>query len=117
VASRRKTPAFGLMLFVFLAFSLDSASANGERVRVPRPDGGAAYLTLNPGEVIDLSRGPVRFGPHPVLLQRVGAGWESRAVASGHTQVAVGSGAHAHTLVVFVTPTPSRQVGRRDLEW
>lgn len=109
---RRQAIAVVFMFAVLRAFSLDSAL-----VRLPPAGGGPAYLTLNPGEMVDLSPGPVRFGTHPVLLKRTGQGWEFRATASGHTQVIVGSGARKRAVVVFVTPTPSRQVGRLDLEW
>ena len=104
-------------VFVFLVLSLQSMGADGKLTRAPGSRTGQAYVTINTGEVVDLSPGPVSFGSHPALLRRTGNGWEYRAVVSGHTQLTVGSGGRARTVMVFVTPTPSRQVGRWDIEW
>jgi hypothetical protein len=114
---RRHALAVAFMLVFLRAFSLDSASGNSVVVRAPSLGDGPVYLTVNLGELIDLSPGPVCFGAYPVLLKRTGIEWEFRAVASGHTQVIAGSGAQKRTILVFVTPTPSRQVERLDLEW
>ena len=75
------------------------------------------YLTLNPGDQVDLSPGPVHFSGHPVLLKPTARKWLYRAAAPGHTKVRVGSPEHARTIVIFVAPTPSRQVSRHDLRW
>ncbi|MGO9308880.1 MAG: hypothetical protein ACLQDL_07660 [Spirochaetia bacterium] len=88
------------------AFSLGSGSGHA-----------LEYLTLNPGDVVDLCPGPVRFGTHPVLLKPTGNEGEFRAAIPGHTHVRVDTGPQERMVVVFVTPTQSRQVGRWDVEW
>jgi hypothetical protein len=97
------------------AFALDVQSHN-ERVSQTAASR-TEYCALNPGDVIDLSPGPVCFGEGPVLLQPTGKGWEYRATAPGHSQVWIGTGVREHVLLVFVTPIASRQVGRWDLNW
>ena len=75
------------------------------------------FLTLNQGELVDFTPGPVSFNGHPRLLSRVGTTQRYRAEEPGHTVVSVGSGKAAHNVFVFVSPLPSRQVGRSDLDW
>jgi hypothetical protein len=75
------------------------------------------FLTLNPGELVDFSPGPVSFNGHPKLLSPVGPTQRYRAVAPGHTVVSLGSGRARRSVYVFVSPLPSRQVGRSDLDW
>jgi hypothetical protein len=76
-----------------------------------------SYLTLNPGEVVDLAPGPVSFDGHPAILSRIGASWKFRAQVSGHTILSVGAGKAVRPVYVFVPPLPSRQVTRDDLDW
>ncbi len=75
------------------------------------------FLTLNPGDLVDLSPGPVSFAGHPALLQRDGKTERWRAVASGHTVVTVGRGKSRKTVYVFVPPVPSRQVENPAVDW
>ncbi len=79
--------------------------------------GARRYITLNPGETVDLSPGPVTFGGHPELLSRLGVTWKYRAKGSGHTVLTVGKGRTRHQVYLFVSPLPSRQVGREDVDW
>jgi hypothetical protein len=75
------------------------------------------FLTLNQGDVIDFSPGPVSVGRSQVL-RRIGATETWRAVqAGGRVVVAVGKGKAQRTVQVFVSPVPSVQVGRVDLDW
>ena len=78
---------------------------------------GARYLTLNPGDTVDLSPGPVSFGGHPELLSRLGLTWRFRAQAAGHTLLSVGKGRARRQVYLFVSPVPARQVGREDVDW
>jgi hypothetical protein len=75
------------------------------------------YLTLNPGDQVDLSPGPVDFGGHPELLSRLGRTSRYRAQGSGHTVLTVGKGGARHRVYLFVSPIPARQVDRGDLDW
>jgi hypothetical protein len=75
------------------------------------------FITLNAGDVLDLSPGPVSFGGHPELLSRIGSSWKFRAESGGHAVLSVGSGAALRRVFLFVTPMPSRQVTRNDLDW
>ena len=75
------------------------------------------YLTLNPGDVVDFTPGPVNLDGHPSILSRIGASWKFRAELSGHTVLRVGSGKSMHEVYVFIPPVPSRQVSRDDLDW
>ena|SRR5208337_4083296 len=75
------------------------------------------YLTMNPGETVDLSPGPVSFGGHPELLSRLGPTWRFQARGSGHTVLTVGKGRGRHQLYLFVSPFLSRQVSREDVDW
>ena len=79
--------------------------------------GARRYLTLNPGDTISLSPGPVNFGGHPELLARVGATWRFRAQGSGHTVLTVGKGRTRRLVYLFVSPLPSHQVTRDDVDW
>ena len=78
---------------------------------------GTRYLTLNPGDTVDLSPGPVSFGGHPELLARLGLTWRFRAQGAGHTLLTVGKGKARRQLYLFVSPVPARQVGREDVDW
>lgn len=78
---------------------------------------GARYLTLNPGDSVDLSPGPVSFGGHPELLSRVGLTRRFRVRGSGHTLLTVGKGKSARQVYLFVSPVPARQVSRSDVDW
>ena len=78
---------------------------------------GTQYLTLNPGDRIDLSPGPVSFGGHPELLSRIGLTWKFRARGAGHTLLTVGKGRATRQMYLFVSPVPARQVGREDMDW
>jgi len=75
------------------------------------------YLTLNPGDTVDLSPGPVSFGGHPELLSRLGLTWRFRAQGAGHTLLTVGKGKTKREMYLFVSPMPARQVGREDVDW
>ena len=75
------------------------------------------YLTLNPGDTVDLSPGPVTFGTHPELLSRLGQTSRYRAQGSGHTVLTLGRGRMRHQVYLFVSPLPARQVGREDVDW
>ncbi len=75
------------------------------------------YLTMNPGETVDLSPGPVTFGRHPELLSRIGVTSKYRAKGSGHTVLTLGKGRGRHQVYLFVSPLPSRQVSREDVDW
>jgi hypothetical protein len=75
------------------------------------------YLTLNPGDQVDLSPGPVNFGGHPELLSRLGLTWRYRARGAGHTVLTVGKGRTRRQVYLFVSPLPSRQVTREDVDW
>jgi hypothetical protein len=74
-------------------------------------------MTLNSGDILDLSPGPVDFGGHPELLSRIGSSWRFRAESGGHAVLSVGSGASRRRIFLFVAPMPSRQVTRTDLDW
>jgi hypothetical protein len=78
---------------------------------------GTRYLTLNPGDSVDLSPGPVNFGGHPELLSRIGLTWRFRARGAGHTLLTVGKGKTMRQVYLFVSPVPARQVGRTDVDW
>jgi len=78
---------------------------------------GKRYLTLNPGDTVDLSPGPVNFGGHPELLSRQGLTWKFRARGAGHTVLTVGKGRTRRQVYLFVSPLPSRQVSREDVDW
>jgi hypothetical protein len=89
---------------------------------VVNPNAGAKtaarrYLSLNPGDAVDLSPGPVSFGGHPELLSRLGLTWRFRAQGSGHTVLTVGKGRTRHQVYLFVSPVPARQVSRDDVDW
>jgi len=75
------------------------------------------FITLNAGDILDLSPGPVSFGGHPELLSRIGSSWKFRAESGGHVVLSVGSGASRRRIFLFVTPMPSRQVTRNDVDW
>ena len=75
------------------------------------------YLTLNPGDTVNLSHGTVAFGGHPELLGRLGMTWRFRAQGSGHTVLTVGKGRTRRQVYLFVSPLPSRQVTREDVDW
>jgi hypothetical protein len=75
------------------------------------------FLSLNAGEIVDLSPGPVSFGGHPRLLRRIPFTWTYVARESGHTVATVGQGKAKHQVYVFVSPIPSRQVSRDDIDW
>jgi hypothetical protein len=75
------------------------------------------YLTLNPGDSVDLSPGPVSFGGHPELLSRHGFTWRFRAQGAGHTVLTVGKGRARRQVYLFVSPVPARQVSRDDVDW
>ncbi len=75
------------------------------------------YLTLNPGDTVDLSPGPVSYNGHPRLLSRVGKTLTYRAAQAGHTIISLGTGKSRRSMYVFVSPVPSRQVGRNDVDW
>lgn len=77
----------------------------------------ARYLTLNPGDTVDLSPGPVSFGGHPELLARIGLTWRFRARTAGHTVLHIGRGKARRQVNLFVSPMPARQVGREDVDW
>jgi hypothetical protein len=78
---------------------------------------GTRYLTLNPGDTVDLSPGPVSFGGRPELLSRLGLTWRFRAQGAGHTLLTVGKGRAKRQLYLFVSPVSARQVGREDVDW
>ncbi len=78
---------------------------------------GTRYLTLNPGDIVDLSPGPVSFSGHPELLSRMGLTWRYRASGAGHTLVTAGKGKTRHQVYVFVSLEPARQVTRQDVDW
>jgi hypothetical protein len=84
-----------------------------DRAKIPRNH----YLTLNPGDTVDLSPGPVSFGKHPELLSRLGMTSRYRARVSGHTVLTIGKGRARHQVYLFVSPLPSRQVSRDDVDW
>ncbi len=88
----------------------------GQLPRAARP-GSRRYLTLNQGDTVNLSPGPVAFGGHPELLSRLGMTWRFRAKGSGHTVLTVGKGRARHQVYLFVSPLPARQVGRDDVDW
>ena len=75
------------------------------------------YLTLNAGDTVDLSPGPVTFGTHPELLARLGQSSRYRAQGSGHTVLTLGKSRTRHQVYLFVSPLPARQVGRDDVDW
>lgn len=75
------------------------------------------YLALNPGDIVDLSPGPVSFSGHPQLLSRMGLTWRYRAQAAGHTVITVGKGKAKHQVFLFVSPVAARQVDREDVDW
>ena len=75
------------------------------------------FLTLNQGEQVDFSPGPVSFTGHPKLLAPVGSTQRYRAMQPGNTVVSLGAGKTRRSVYVFVSPVPSRQVGRTDLDW
>jgi hypothetical protein len=75
------------------------------------------FATLNAGDILDLSPGPVDFGGHPELLSRIGSSWKFRAQAAGHSVLSVGFGASRRRVFLFVSPMPSQQVTRTDLDW
>ena len=79
--------------------------------------GSKRYLTLNPGDTVNLSPGPVAFGGHPELLSRLGMTWRFRAQGSGHTVLTVGKGRIRRQVYLFVSPLPARQVSREDVDW
>jgi hypothetical protein len=81
------------------------------------PGGSTRYLTLSPGETVDLSPGPVSFHGHPELLTRIGRTWRYRATGAGHTLLTVGRGTTKHPVFLFVSPVAARQVSRPDLDW
>jgi len=92
------------------------AQGPGSRLAGAR-NAGTRYLTLNPGDTVDLSPGPVNFGGHPELLTRLGLTWRFRAQGAGHTLLTVRKGKAKHQLYLFVSPVPARQVGREDVDW
>ena len=59
----------------------------------------------------------MNFGGHPELLARVGATWRFRAQGSGHTVLTVGKGRTRRQIYLFVSPLPSHQVTRDDVDW
>jgi hypothetical protein len=75
------------------------------------------FITLNAGDILDLTPGPVDFGGRSDLLTRIGSSWKFRAESGGHAVLSVGRGALRRRIFLFVTPMPSRQVTRNDLDW
>jgi hypothetical protein len=75
------------------------------------------FLTLNPGEIVDFSPGPVSFAGQPRLLSRVGSTHRYRADQPGNTVASLGRGKARRSVHIFVSPLPSRQVSRADLDW
>jgi hypothetical protein len=85
------------------------------------PAGQPRYLTLNPGETVDLSflsegAQPASLRQSPELLRWSGRGWEFRAVSPGYAVVGGGAG-EGRRAFVFVSPVPSRQLEREGVEW
>jgi hypothetical protein len=76
------------------------------------------FVALNAGDTIDLSPGPVTITRAAQVLKRVGKTMSYKAVQpGGHTMVTLGKGRALRTVSVFVSPFPSYQVGRDDLDW
>ncbi len=88
-------------------------SAGAAQVRVHS----TRYVSLNTGDIVNLSPGPVSFGTFPRILQRVPLTWTFRATGPGHTVATVGRGSARRTVYVFVSPVPSRNVNREDVDW
>jgi hypothetical protein len=86
---------------------------NTDRAKLPA----IRYLTLDAGDIVDLSPGPVTFGRHPELLSRLGLTSRYRARGSGHTVLAMGKGRTRRQVYLFVSSLPSRQVSRDDVDW
>jgi hypothetical protein len=123
----------GAALGLYAAHQLrDLAAARGagdlpghERQRVgaapvPAKAGGPSrrYLTLNTGDTVDFGEAPVSLGTAGAkLLRRTALGGKYRAVASGHAVLTVGRGKAKRQVYVFVSPVPSRQVTREDVDW
>ena len=87
------------------------------RPLVGTPPSSTRYLTLNPGDIVDLSPGPVSFKGHPELLSRMGLTWRFKARGAGHSLLTVGKGKGRHQIYLFVSPVASREVGREDVDW
>jgi hypothetical protein len=68
---------------------------------------GQKFITLNAGDIIDLSPGPVD----------IGSSWRFRAESTGHAVLSVGFGAARRRVFLFVTPMASHQVTRNDIDW
>ncbi len=80
------------------------------------------YLTLNPGQVVDLSflsggEEPAALRQSPELLQGTGDAWQFRAEEPGYGVVTAGRGGQARSAFLFVSPVPSMQLDREDLDW
>jgi len=75
------------------------------------------FMTLNVGDSVNLTPGPVSFGKYPAILTRMALSWRYRARVPGHTVLTVGAGKKKHQIFVFVSPMPSKQVNREDIEW
>jgi hypothetical protein len=75
------------------------------------------FLALNQGDTIDFAPGPVAVG-RSAVLRRVGTTQTFRAAQpGGRVVVTVGKGGAQRAVQVFVSPVPSVQVGRPDLDW
>ena len=83
----------------------------------PVPASGSRYLSMNVGDSINLAPGPVSFGKYPTILSRLALSWRYRARVPGHTVLTVGLGKAKHEVFVFVSPVPSKQVSREDVDW
>ena len=76
------------------------------------------FVSVNAGDTIDLAPGPVSFLRAPQVLKRVARTMSFKAVQpGGHALVSLGRGRTQRTVSVFVSPFPSFQVGRDDLDW
>jgi hypothetical protein len=76
------------------------------------------FVSLNAGDIIDLSPGPVVISRSPQVLKRLGKTMSYRAAQpGGHALLVLGSGRTRRTVNVFVSPFPSYQVSRDDLDW
>jgi hypothetical protein len=76
------------------------------------------FVSLNAGDTIDFSPGPVAIPRSAQILRRVGRSMSYRAVPpGGHALVTLGRGRAQRTVSVLVSPFPSYQVSRDDLDW
>ena len=110
---------------LFFIFPPESplAALGGGQVRGPQAPiragsgSGVLFVTLNPGDTLDMSPGPANVTRASQVLRRVGRTSAFRAAQPGHALVTVGSGRAQKTVSVFVSPFPSVQVGRMDVDW